>query len=270
MIYRKRGSSVRWENGTFVRLSECGVATEEGALFTCAPDPDRRADVFDAELPVAAIAAAVQRSGVECERLVLVDGVAEHEYGERTWTERTQRLHLALTHGRRRVLIDQATFDVTSIERIGAALARCEAERIVPAHIRLAPNVAAALLPWLVGRVPPGVRLLQSAGGVDGRGNDIAEAEGEWPNWYRPSYRVRPERAPLNLRLEAASTDVDAGLPIAIALLAPVTSLALRVLVEDGSSVYPATVDATRILAAANERIWYPYGAGSFGAEMML
>ncbi|HYO78861.1 MAG TPA: hypothetical protein VE010_20535, partial [Thermoanaerobaculia bacterium] len=256
MIYRKRGSSVRWENGTVVRVSECGVATEEGALFTCAPDRDRRADAFDAELPVAAIMAAVQRSGAQCERLVLIDGVAEHQYGERTWSERTQRLHLALTHDRRRVLVDQATFDVTSIERIAAALARCEAERAAPAHIRLAPHVAAALLPWLVGRVLPGVRLLQTAGGVDGKGNDIVEAEGEWPNWYRPSYRVRPERAPLNHRLECARTDVDEGLPIAVALLAPVSGVALGVLVDDGSSVYADTVDATRILASANERIW--------------
>ncbi|HEX8251719.1 MAG TPA: hypothetical protein VF846_01125 [Thermoanaerobaculia bacterium] len=269
-MYRKRGSSVRYENGTFVRISECGVATEEGALFTCAPDPDRRADPFDAELPVAEITAAVQRSAVHCERLVLIDGIAEHQYGERTWSERTQRLHLALTHDRQRVLLDQASFDVTSIERIAAALARCDAERDAPAHLRLGANVSAALLPWLVGRVPPDVRLLQTAGGIDGKGNDIVEAEGEWPNWYRPSYRVRPERAPLNLRLESARTDIDPDLPLAIALLAPVSGLALRVLVEGRSSVYPATVVVTRILAAANERIWYPYGAGSFGAEMML
>jgi hypothetical protein len=44
----------------------------------------------------------------------------------------------------------------------------------------------------------------------------------------------------------------------------------LRVLVDDGAIAYPATVRVTRIDAVASERWWYPYGGGSFGAEMML
>jgi hypothetical protein len=210
------------------------------------------------------------RGGVSVERWIAVEGIAEHEYGDRTWSERTQRLHVALTHKRERALIDQATFDTTHIERIAAALARCEEEREAPPRLRLAENVTAALLPLLLDLAPPNVRVIQTAGGVDGRGEDIVEATKEWPNWYRPSYRIRPLKAPLNLRLECDVTEIDPSRPIAIALLAPVTGLTLRLLVEDGGRAYPATVRVTRIDAVANERTWYPYGAGSFGAEMML
>ena len=40
MIYRKRGSVVRWENGTVIRVTESGVAIEEGERFECHPDPE--------------------------------------------------------------------------------------------------------------------------------------------------------------------------------------------------------------------------------------
>jgi hypothetical protein len=152
------------------------------------------------------------------------------------------------------------------------AFARAEtAEREAPARLRLAPNVTAALLPSLVGLAPPNVRLVQTAGGVDGYGHPILETVGDpWPNWYRPSYRVRPVRMPLNLRLECAVTAIDRDRPVAVALLAPVGGLVLRVLVVDGERVYPATVRITRIDAVAAEREWYPYAGGSFGAELML
>ena len=38
MIYRKRGSVARWENGALVRVSESGVAFERGELFECHPE----------------------------------------------------------------------------------------------------------------------------------------------------------------------------------------------------------------------------------------
>jgi hypothetical protein len=207
---------------------------------------------------------------VTVERVIAVEGFAEHEYGDRTWSEHTQRLHVALTHRRERALIDQANFDTTHIARVAHALARCGEEREAPPRLRLAENITAALLPTLLALAPPNVRIRQTAGGIDGKGEDIVEAAKEWPNWYRPSYRSRPVKAPLNLRLECDVTEIDESRPIAIALLAPVTGLTLRVLVEDGAHVYPATVRVTRIDAVSDRRTWYPYGAGSFGAEMML
>lgn len=264
MIYRKRGSAVRWENGTVIRVTESGIAREEGELFTC--EPDRGASVLrepSASFPSVHLP-------VRVERLIMTRGIAEHEYGDKRWREETERLHLSLVHGRERVLIDQGDFDVTHIERIAAALARIGSGCDAPPRLRLAPNITAALLPSLVGLAPPNVRLLQTAGGIDGKGNEIVEAEGAWPNWYRPTYRARPFRAPLNLRLECDVTEIDEDRPTAIALLAPATGLTMRVLVEDRAFAYACTVRITRIDAVATARRWYPYGAGSFGAELML
>jgi hypothetical protein len=288
MIYLKRGETVRWENGTRIRVTESGVAYEEGARFVAHPvilseggreggsegPPSDSAGIvhrrgaFTPTLP--APLAQDDRWPVTVERFIAVEGFAEHEYGDRSWSEHTQRLHVALTHNRQRALIDQASFDTAHIERVAAALARTEAEREAPPRLRLHAGITAALLPVLLELAPPNVRVVQTAGGIDGKGEDIVEATEEWPNWYRPSYRVRPVRAPLNLRLECSVTTIDESRPIAIALLAPVTSLTLRVLVEDGERAYPSTVRVTRIDAVSGERTWYPYAAGSFGAEMML
>lgn len=257
MIYRKQGSVVRWENGTLIRVTESGAAREDGGFFESFPEP---APAFDPP----AIEAAKPAIAFTYERLILTEGYAEHEYGERRWSERTRRLHAAVTHGRLRALVDQAHFDMTHLERVAHALQHAEqTARDAPRRIVLAPNVTAALLPFLPNTT-------QTAGGVDGYGNDILEAAGEWPNFYRPSYRVRPVRMPHNLRLEHEVTDINPDLPRAIALLAPVESLAITVVVVDGDRVYPATVQVTKILAVGREREWYPYGAGSFGAELML
>jgi hypothetical protein len=205
------------------------------------------------------------------ERLIVTHGVADHECEGRTWSEETDRIHLSLVHGKLRALVDSTTRRLDDIFPIAKALQRAEpAERDAPRTLRLEPNVTAALLPYLAGRTPPDVRLVQTAGGVDGYGNPIVEAEGNWPNAWRPSYRVRPVRMPHNLRLECDDTRIDDAAPRAIALLAPVTDVRFRVLVDDHGRVYPATVTVDRIRAVATERVWYPYVAGSFGAAMML
>ncbi|HEX8409857.1 MAG TPA: hypothetical protein VF883_13435 [Thermoanaerobaculia bacterium] len=257
MIYRKQGSVARWENGTLIRVTESGVAREDGDFFESFPEPapDFRPPLIEAPNPAIAFT---------YERLILTEGYAEHEYGDRRWSERTRRLHASITHGRLRALVDQAHFDMTHLERVAHALQRAEqTEREAPKKIVLAPNITAAVLPFLANTT-------QTAGGVDGYGNDILQAAGEWPNFYRPSYRVRPVRMPHNLRLEHDVTDIDPDLPRAIALLAPVDSLSVKVLVVDGERVYPTTVQVTKIHAVGREREWYPYGAGSFGAELML
>jgi len=277
VIYRKQGSVVRWENGVVVRVEERGVAVEEGEVFECWPSGSTnspatlsaRGEVPAAQDDIASVLAPF--GSLTLERLILNHGIAHHQYGDRNWSEETRRLHLSLVKDRMRVLIDQAGFDTTQITRIAAALARAgNNEHDPPPRLRLAPNVTAALLPALLGLAPPNVQILQTAGGIDGKGNDILEAKDEWPNWYRPSYRVRPVRAPLNLRIECGVTAIEPDRPVAIALLAPVTGTVLTVLIEDKQRVYPATVRVTRIDAVAGERILYPYGGGSFGAEMML
>ncbi|HEX7191378.1 MAG TPA: hypothetical protein VF381_07380, partial [Thermoanaerobaculia bacterium] len=208
---------------------------------------------------------------LKAERLVISHGVAEHECNGVRWREETKRLHIALTHRHLRALVDRADFDVDLVVRIATTLTRAGAERDAPPRIRLASNVAAALLPHLTGVAPPNVQLRQTGGGLDGNGEEIQDVAGPpWPNVFRPSYRIRPVRMPLNLRLECDVDVIEPGLPEAVALLAPVAGLMLRVLIEDGRRVYPATIRVTRIDAVGRDRTWYPYGAGAFGSEIML
>ena len=77
-------------------------------------------------------------------------------------------------------------------------------------------------------------------------------------------------RAPLNLTARCDVTAIDDELPRAVAILAPVEGLTMRVLLEDRRHIYPATVRVARIDAVAREVSFFPYGAGSFGAEMVL
>lgn len=281
MIYRKRGSVVRWENGTLVRVAESGVAIEKEELFECHPEASGDVPRID-EARVIETAEAVREAvgNVAIERLIVIEGIAEHECdGDepliRNWTEHTQRIHLSLTRARTRAILDLGFFEMDDVVRVAGVLARAEdVEREAPSRLRLAPNVTAALLPALIGIAPPNVRLLQTAGGVDGCGEMIVEASEDWPNRYRPSYRVRPVRMPLQLRLECDVTEIDADRPVAVALLAPVSvvnrELVLRVLIDDRDRAFRSTVRVARIDAVSDERTWYPYGGGSFGAEMML
>ncbi|MBV8519008.1 MAG: hypothetical protein JO197_16560 [Acidobacteria bacterium] len=274
MIYRKRGSSVRWENGVLVSVSEAGIVTEEHDLFSCEPEARDALPWPDADVVAVARQIETLAREVAVERLIVSAGIAEHECDGRMWSDETWRVHVALAHRGLRALVDLATFDTSEIAPIADALARCTtSSREAPARLRLAPNVTAALLPSLAGLAPPNVELWQTGGGIDGNGEAILEqriAAPPYPNVYRPTYRMRPVRVPLNLQLRCAVADIDETRPRAIALLAPIDGLTLHVLVEDAARVYPATVRLVRIDAVAPPAAWYPYGAGSFGAEMML
>jgi hypothetical protein len=266
MIYRKQGRVARWEHGRVVVISEAGEAIEERGVFEVRPT------VITESLDLEILRFAQDDvSALEPERLVISQGVAVHECNGVRWREETKRLHVSLAHNGMRALVDRADFDLAEVRRIARALRRAGAERDAPSRLRLAPSVAAALLPQLVGVAPPNVQLRQTAGGLDGSGEEIRDADGPpWPNVFRPSYRIRPVRTPLNLRLECDVDVIDRDLPEAIALLAPASGLLLRLLIVDGRRVYPATIRVTRIDAVARERTWYPYGAGAFGSEIML
>lgn len=272
-LYRKRGRVVRWENGRIVRVTECGVAMEN-ERFICYPDPDLASSEGSSldSARVEATARAIRiPEGIRLERMIVSEGEADHTFRDRAWHETTRRIHLALAKGRFRVLIDLADFDLEPIAPVAEALARAEeGEREAPPRLRLAPAVSAAFLPSLVGLAPPNVTLAQRAGGIDGKGNPIEDATAPWPNWYRPSYRVRPARMPFNLTAACDVMEIDEARPMAIALVAPPSALTLRVLVVEGDRVYPSTVRVARIDAISEPRRWYPYGAGVWGAEMTL
>ncbi|HUP47432.1 MAG TPA: hypothetical protein VNA04_01435 [Thermoanaerobaculia bacterium] len=270
-VYRKRGSIVRYENGVLVRVREAGRAVEEGAFFRCtpapgtAPLPEKDAgDVLDAVRRIESVVSAPLR----IERLIVTDGSAEHELGERRWSDKTGRIHLSIVHRAWRVLIDEGSLEGGGIESIAGAFARLEGEREAPPRLRLAPRVTAALTPSLFGVDPPNVRLEQVAGGVDGKGEPIgAVAAPPWPNWYRPSYRVRPQRTALNVAVRCSVSVIEEGLPQAIAVLEPPRGLDMRLLCVDGGHVFITTVRVVRIEAVAEPSAWYPFAAGVWAGE---
>lgn len=274
-LYRKWGSVVRYENGTTIRVDESGEAIESDDLFEARPlraVKPANASVSQESLAdlrsfVAQTLTAVQPCVVE--RLIVSAGVSRIETNDSSWMEESRRVHLSLVKGRLRVLVDLASFDIDSIAASSGALANAGAPRHTPERIRLAPCVAAALLPSLIGEIA----IEQCGGGFDGHGQPVetrAVTAGMPPNSYRPSYSIRPRRAWLNLRPLPFGT-VDGSAPLAIALLEPVTGTSLRVLCADGESCFPTTLNAEHIAAVSqNDPIWYPYEAGSSGVEMML
>lgn len=272
-VYRKFGRTVRYENGTTIRVDEAGEAIEDARTFTCRPIarsvPLPEIDPRPLDETVREIRSIV-RQPLVIERLIVSEGVAEHQFEDRRWRDSIRRLHVAITFQKLRALIDLGDFELDDVRLVAGALLRAEPRVHTEVRIRTAPNVSAALLPALIHLAPNNIQLMQSAGGVDGKGLPIETSRGPWPNWYRPSYRVRPVRAPFSLRATCDVKDTGEDLPRAIALLAPVERLTLEVLCIHGGEVYPATVRVARIDAVSDLARWYPYGAGSFGAEMML
>ncbi|MEA2325249.1 MAG: hypothetical protein QOE68_208 [Thermoanaerobaculia bacterium] len=289
-VYRKWGHVVRYQNGVFVSVSEAGEAFENDGVFQARPAVEVPAQtrvsvphsahadlqtrlsqvhayVTETQANVAQTLLSV-RSG-RIERFIASAGTATHETDGATWTEESRRVHISLIKPPLRALIDLASFDVEIVSTIADALARAGDARNAPKGVRLAPNVSAALLPSLIGELA----MEQTGGGFDGRGRPIetrAVTHDAPPNWYRPGYAVRPVRAWMNIRaLPFGRIDPDA--PLGIALLEPVHGTALRILCVDGGDVFPTTLDASHIAAVSRAKpVWYPYAAGSFGAEMML
>ncbi len=260
MIYRKRGRVVRHENGVLLRIAEAGEAAERGVAFECRP---LREEVTLPEIGAAQVieTARAIRELPNIERVILSEGIAAHEYGDAQWMEETRRMHVAVAaHGVRAVL-DFASFELAPLVRVANVLARGVREAAAPERIRVAPNVAASLLPSLIGLIA----IDQVAQGVDGNGKPVRATEltggMQWRNWFRPSYRVRPLPMPFHLRARPFGV-IDEAAPEAIALVGT-----RRVLLEDGSLV-PIRLDRAHAVGKADG--WYPYGAGSFGAVLML
>jgi hypothetical protein len=294
-VYHKEGRQLRYEQnrheqGRLVRVSERGEALLTEESFTAQPlgGEPTLPELDESEVVrVAGEIGTLVTAPLRIERLIISEGVAEHaiklpgrgpsEEGcpplwDR-WMEHSRRLHLAIASGRLRILIDRGDFELGSLGSLLDALGRAGAERPVPGRLRLAPSVAAASLQSLIGRATPNVWLFQTAGGRDGRGHPIEQRALQgppWHNWYRPSYRSRPVRAPLNVRAESGVQSIDRNLPVAVALLAPVDGLTLRLLCVDGGISFPVTLRLARLDAVAAEREWFPYAAGTWGSEMML
>ena len=270
-LYRKAGRVVRYEHGRLLHVDEAGEAIDDGRLFTAAPRdagltlPDVDGDaVLQTAWQIERVIAPL---GIE--RLLVSHGIAEHECDGVRWRDEARRVHLSMVAGTLRLLVDLATFDVGHVAALAELFARCGAPRSAPPALRLTPAVAAVLLPSLLDRI----EVEQSPSAHDGKGlpvdRCVATPSAVPPNWYRPSYRVRPLRAWLDLRARPFGV-VDRALPEAVAILAPPHDGALSVLVVDGHHVHPATMRIGDIAAAGAPAAWYPYGAGVFGGELTV
>jgi hypothetical protein len=268
-VYRKWGRSVRREGDRLVKVDEAGEAIDDGGLFRTRaieetvdlPPPDAKSvDAAVREIE------SIIKPPLIVERLFVSEGVVAHECDGIQWNETSRRVHISIARPPIRALIDLAEFRFAVVDRIAKALLRAGEERVVPRRIRLAEHVGAALLPSVkVGKS-------QTAAPHDGKGQPIADrlVRLEEPmNWFRPSYRLRPRRAWFHLRIDAFGR-FDPEVPEAVALLAPIGDRVMHVLCIDGDRVFPTAVQIGRIVAARPTSIWYPYGAGAFGAEMML
>ena len=267
-VYRKRGRSVRREGEHLSWVDEAGEAIEERGIFrTRALDEAVDLNAPDAEAVDAAAREieSIVEPPLTIERIHVSEGIVAHQFDGITWNETPRRVHLSIARRPIRILIDLAEFGFDGVRRATSALLRAGGEREAPKRIRLADHVGAAVLPFAV------VKKSQTAAAHDGKGQPIEEricSDGP-SNWFRPSYRVRPRRAWFHVRIESFGV-VDDDVPEAVALLAPVGRRAIRVLCVDKRMVVPTTIPIGSILGARPMTAWYPYGAGSFGAEIML
>ena len=83
-------------------------------------------------------------------------------------------------------------------------------------------------------------------------------------NVFRPTYRQRPIAAPFNLCAKPFGV-IDREAPLAIAI---VNGSSLLCIHDADVFLMPLRIDD--IQAAGEPGRWYPYAAGSFGAELML
>ena len=267
--YRKRGRSIRREGAYRLIVDEAGEALQDDrGVFRARPLDEELAlpapdsDAVDA---MAREIDAIVEAPLSIERVIISEGVVEHEIGEVRWRENVRRIHLSITHAPMRVLINLAEFRTTAIRRTAEALARAGRERRAPKRLRLSDAVGAALLPLL------DIAKVQGPALHDGNGQPIDEraVEGPPPNWFRPSYRIPPRREWFHLRAVPFGA-IDPGVPVAVALLASPAGGRVRVLCVDRGAAYPAIVELGHVTAARPTATWYPYGAGAFGAEIML
>jgi len=265
-VYRKWGRSVRREGDRLVRVDEAGEAIDDRGVFRTQPieetisleEPDANA-VQSAARQIESIV-----KPLALERLFVSQVNLAHECDGVRWREKHRRVHLAIARPPIRALVDLAGFELSVVQRIVGALAKSGGERDAPKRMRIAEHVGAALLPYF------SITKVQMPAAYDGKGRAIGERQvrGEPPNWFRPSYRLRPRRAWMNVRAVEFG-EIDETLPLVIALLAPAGRRS-RVLCIDGDRVFPTIITPARALAARPTNVWFPYAAGTFGAELMI
>lgn len=308
--YTKAGAAVRFERSgdhrALLRIVERGWAETAGERFSAGSGSPLAVPLLaEGRVELEAQAAAIESripASLDIDRLTLTDGVASHEVStsgaRRVWSDAQARLHVTLVNraARARAFVDLGSaggdpIDGRPIAHAAGALANVRPVRDeAVAPLRLEPAVAAALLaalaplPALAGdaRIEqhPFERLP-----FDGSGNRIDRVPSpvdDWPNTYRPSYRIAPKTMPLHVRL-AGAFGTPSGAPpftaVALAAAPAVTrdGVALQMIVacEDGSARVVGVHETAkgwldRITAAGPPVAWFPAGAGVFGCVIDL
>lgn len=302
-----------------VRIDEAGQATLSGDRFISASiDQSVAVSELDSSR-VERIAAEIEsliEPPLAVERLLVSEGIAAHENlsaeGSVGWEERSERIHVAVVNRRcrARALLDLGDFDAACRELtdVTGALAALEPDRALPSlrspisggsaldSFRFQPRVTAALLAALIENVHPhstrqAVSIRQAAHSAircDGKGLSIEEltlvdSKGvqveSWPNWFRPSYRIRPVRMPFHVRLIGPKVASSPSIEVR-ALLAPIEIdrglVKLALLAYEGAVTHALAVEIAvgelmrRLHPVGEMETWYPYGAGAWGVAAAI
>jgi len=311
--YAKSGHTFRIEidarQKTAFSIEESGVAVLEKQHFRCFPAEDTAEISPPPREELEAVVERVQlmvRGPLTIERLIAISGVSAHEFraGEEhnRWNETAARLHVSVADRSTglRLLLDLGSSSPASLH-FREFHEPLEALRMItPAlkptrcsTLRLRPAVAAALWPALIANQPARQALdfVQRTSEImpfDGKGRHVVEGSlsrfrlsAEWPNFFRPSYRVRPLRAPLGIDLHLPhKSTVNEGFD-ALALLAPCRALDDSIRADllcrdpDGRSFAATAVMKSEtwkatIAGTGDQARWYPFSGGSFGRETEL
>jgi hypothetical protein len=312
--YRKWGRalqlSVSAGRAATIVLSESGEAERDGDCFR-AFAVDAIPDGWPA-LPnpaaFAHLAGEVTRAiepPVELERLTLTAGSAEHEISSLRWKTDAARLSMTLVRRDLRLRVEiraggkeLSDLDLGSARSLAQQFRRAGRAPRRDRSITLEPALTAALWPALIehatgARLPRHLSIWQAredADPIDGVGRRIGESRlftggeeigpREWPNSFRPSYRIPPIAMPFHLDARLEIPFVEAAPAHALALVGPMKiaarELSFYALVADDGSVSVerlrlATPEFLDRLAPSDAAVsWVPLAAGAVGRRLVL
>lgn len=319
--YRKRGSTTRLERrgtlATILQTAEHGEATIGDGVFRARTISSAAEPEVLNQSAVQATGSAIEaliKPQLMLERATLLEGVADHWWtdgeSERRWVESNARAHVTILHPERRVRCSMslggARLEMLDLGPLAAAVQALTASEWMtrPSEIldvALEPVVTAELWPALLRMIDghqearrqanEGLEIRQGTHpdfSIDGIGQTIqrrslSEVDGlaAFHNVFRPSYRIRPVRAPFHL--ESAGLRRASATPKlrVVAVLSGFSTnagmLGIPVLCTAGSGSFTGTISMTleewleRLSVCDNEESeWFPVGAGSHGRRVVV
>ena len=307
----------RQASRTLIRSFESGIAHEEDDVWHARtwevegePDLDLE-DVLDIEKEIDSQLS----EGVVISRMTVACGLSEHEIDDdpetRRWSDRWVRVHAEIdapaTSLRAWVDLGGDSSDSLGHEAIGEISSNLAdvvlTRETITGPLRLAPPVAALLWStlvwetdcrsWLSRCSNSALRIVQREGQVpdgDGQpvlGHVILDCENEattlWeelPNLFRPSYKLRPIRAPFHTSACEAGNPVSIDIA-AIAVLGPIQvdrdEIQMPVLCKRAGlppvagilKIRPEEI-ASKLLHVETDERWFPHAAGAWGGWTSL